>query len=193
MGVFDSFLVLLVRDGGAGPNAGSDASGSNRNESGSPHDRGGGARRGSRDADGNGVEDGSGHDDGRDDHGSPEDRGAAFREHAEALVASRPGSDLDFSPASLAALDELAAEDDPGRALDGAVEQAFAGYLGEVLRRDFDAEWHENDGWRLVIEGPDGRAFLDPVAVATDCLRGEESFAGTYVVIRKRLGFADVE
>ena len=103
-------------------------------------------------------------------------------EAAEALAAQWPGYELDFSPASLARIDDLLdAELSPSQY--AVYEFRLGAYLGEVLVRNHDARWTPTDEVGWVVEIPDevGDAtvveFGEPVQ---EGLWGDVSFAGVY-------------
>lgn len=115
---------------------------------------------------------------------------AGFRAEAEDLVAYWSAYDLDYRPSSLVRLDSLTArqrarsdyvraETDAGESV--AFRPAAAGsacYFGEVLVRAHGGEWtNGDDGWRVVVEGPEGRTHVDVFAVAHECLDGDAGFA----------------
>ncbi|WP_226011383.1 hypothetical protein [Halomicrobium salinisoli] len=119
---------------------------------------------------------------------------------AEAFADGRPA--LDYAPASLAALDDLAdselawrvlpgvrvGEGDDGRWLATAAVADAGAYFAAVLVRHLDATWLPDAGPRLAVEGPEGNAAVDALAVATACVRGEATFAGRYERLRERVG-----
>lgn len=117
--------------------------------------------------------------------GSP----AGFRTEAEDLVDYWEEYDLDYRTPSLARLDTLTArqrarsdyvhtETHAGESV--TFRPAAAGsacYFGEVLVRAHGGEWTERaDGWRVAVEGPEGRTHVDVFAVAHDCLDGDARF-----------------
>lgn len=131
-----------------------------------------------------------------------EDGVAALREAAAAFVADWLAYDLDYGVASLQRLDHLVAEEYADAEGDGAapdvdshlaegpvpdVVRATAGYFGEVLRREAGGEWQVDGDPVVVVGGAEGGARVDPVAIAADVLRGEDSFAATYGTVRSRL------
>jgi hypothetical protein len=104
---------------------------------------------------------------------------------AASLSGDWPAYDLDFTPGSLARLDELAAEEfDHLRGVDevtpALVETAtaFGTYVGEVLRRYDGATVVDDDGPTAVLRSPESDTVrVDVVqAAATRLVRGE-SFA----------------
>jgi len=116
---------------------------------------------------------------------------AGFRAEAEDLVGYWSDYDLDYRAASLPRLDSLTARQrarsdyvraetdagDPVAFLPAATGSAC--YFGEVLVRARGGEWTEvDDGWVVVVEGPDGRSRVDVFAAAHDCLDGEATFVG---------------
>jgi len=123
-----------------------------------------------------------------------------LRDDAEAFAATYPGYDLDFSPDSLDRLDRLVTEeydaatfadfdlDDPDSqfGIDRVTEAG--GYFALVIEGTVGGEWERTDeGLQFVVEGGNGVARLDPLGVAADCFRGDDSFAATYAAIRDRL------
>ncbi|MFB6180065.1 MAG: hypothetical protein ABEI77_10115 [Halorientalis sp.] len=126
-----------------------------------------------------------------------------IREDAVAFAATWPGHDLDFSPESLARLDNLVAEEYPADDVpDVRLSAATAadtgylaarvieagGYFAEVLRRTVGGRWDESDdGLAFVVSGQAGEQRVDPAAVATECFRGEDSFEARYAAIRSYL------
>jgi hypothetical protein len=114
---------------------------------------------------------------------------AAMVARAEAFAGRWPDYDLDFSPASLARLDDLAATEferftGRERASGELVETAtaFAAYFGEVLRREHDAAWVDDDGPAVALETDDGddAVGVDAVEAAATCVAGNLSFVATY-------------
>jgi hypothetical protein len=95
------------------------------------------------------------------DDGTPLAEYAA--EAAERVAAAWPERDLDFTPASLARLDDLAAaEFDEYEGADEVSRELLAAatplalYLGETLRRSFDeATWVDAGGPRVVVRAGD--------------------------------------
>jgi len=127
---------------------------------------------------------------------------ADVTEDAKGFAATWPGYDLDFSPKSLERLDRLVraeyeTDDVPDVVLDGSgVDDSYltarivetGGYFAEVIRRSVGGEWREGDGLTFVIGGRRGETRLDPVAIAADCFRSEESFAAAYADVRNSVG-----
>lgn len=108
-------------------------------------------------------------------------------ELATEFAASWPGYDLDFTPGSLARLDDLvAAEYGPG-ALDS---DGLGCYLGEALVRNYGLEWADSMlGW--VVRVADSPAADPDVLVLPDvlgdCLRGTGTFALVHDSVCSRL------
>ena len=141
------------------------------------------------------------------DGGDGEDLVASLREDAAEFADEWPRYALDFTPDSLVRLDALVREEFDALEFDGvelgdeddgdsvfltAHAMAAGGYFGEVLRRSCGGEWRTDDGATLVVPGRDARARdaearLDPVAIAADCFRGEDSFAATFEALRGQL------
>jgi hypothetical protein len=132
----------------------------------------------------------------------PETVVEGFAEDAADLVERHPEYDLDYSPASLQRLDRLVAEEfadhdfsdvELGQEDDGdslfltAHAMEAGGYLAEVLERNLDGGWRDDDGLYFVVQGREAEARLDPVAIAADVFRGEDSFAATYEALRGQL------
>jgi hypothetical protein len=132
----------------------------------------------------------------------PEALVEGFAEDADELVERHPEYDLDYSPASLQRLDRLVAEEfadhefqdvELGQEDDGdslfltAHAMEAGGYLAEVLDRHLRGGWRDDDGLYFVVQGREAEARLDPVAIAADVFRGEDSFAATYEALRGRL------
>jgi hypothetical protein len=134
--------------------------------------------------------------------GGSDDPTARFEADAADVAEEWPRYRLDFSPNSLVRLDTLVAEEFRRFDLDDAAlggedgASAFltahavetGGYLGEVFVRNCGAEWHTEEEPLLVVPGPEVDAQLDPVGIAADCLRGEDSFTATYEAVRSQLG-----
>jgi hypothetical protein len=98
---------------------------------------------------------------------------------AEAFASAQSGLDLDFTPASLARLDELATSR-AGEASEQAVVGAGA-YLGETFVRSYGGEWRDDGGgWAVAFDGSDERPVLSPATVAAECLSGDRSFAAAH-------------
>lgn len=114
--------------------------------------------------------------------------------HAEELAAFWDGYDLNFSPRSLARLDELAdSEWDDGRFSDAELGgsdmdsgmytelvKQLGSYYGETLVRSLDAEWTRRDD--DIVVAVDGTTNAPPVpvpvfSVAADSLSGPSVFA----------------
>lgn len=138
-----------------------------------------------------------------DIEGEPLDEEARreYVERAEELVEDWPDYDLDFSPASLATLDDLIAEhfdetpddvdrterlseaplgslpDDVEIELDTGPETArLAAYLGEVFRRAYDAEWYGGEFDSIVIEAGGQPFEFDPEMGVNAAYHGWTSF-----------------
>jgi len=149
-----------------------------------------------------GIEDGETLDLGDGGGGAEPVTAAAVTEDAKGFAATWPGYDLDFTPKSLERLDRLVSEeyatdDVPEVVLDGSgVDDSYltarivetGGYFAAVLRRSVGGEWREGESLTFVIEGRRGETRLDPVAIAADCFRGEESFAAAYADVRNSVG-----
>lgn len=118
------------------------------------------------------------------------------RERAESFAADWPDYALDFSPASLTRLDELAdaefdhlaGETDPTQELLEAAVPLGA-YFGEVVVRTDGARWVDRDGPVVVVTGEDGDVGTDVLQTAAGCVAGELSFVET----RRRIVERQVE
>lgn len=117
------------------------------------------------------------------------DVAARLREGAEDLAERWPDFDLDFSVDSLSRLEELlddeldrerfadaelGDETDHDSMLLTAHAVGVGGYLAEVLRRHREGEW-DTDRMVIVVETTDGEQAIDPIDVAVNCLRDEQS------------------
>jgi hypothetical protein len=112
---------------------------------------------------------------------------------------------LDFSPASLGALDEVARRDrdertvafDPERDdLDfsiGGHTDAVAGYFAGVVRTHHTAEYRGERAETLVVDGATRQATLEPRAIAAAAAADETSFEALYANLRTDLGLGDVD
>jgi hypothetical protein len=131
----------------------------------------------------------------------PEAAAETFAEAAATLAGEFPDYDLDYSPASLQRLDELATmEFEPfdlaTAELGGATDadslvlttraMEAGGYLAAVFVRQFGGEWRPED-LEFVVRGRSSEVMLYPVGIAAECLRGEGSFAATYAAIDDQL------
>ncbi len=127
----------------------------------------------------------------------------AFREQATELAAFWEAYDLDFSPASLAHLDELLADqaDDAGRMRieldDGRaatvvpIAASTACYFASVLVRSYDAAWVEDEDyrWAVAVGTPDGgEVRLNPFGIAHDSLADAPRFAVTHDALVVEVG-----
>jgi hypothetical protein len=151
--------------------------------------------------DGEGATAGSG-DAGDIDLDDPDAVEASFRDDAAELVAEWPRYALEYSPNSLVRLDtlvaeefrefdledaELGAEDGDSMLLTAYATEA-AGYLAEVFVRNCGAQWRvDGEGPILVVPGGEAEAQLNPIGIAADCLKGEDSFTATYEAVRAQL------
>jgi hypothetical protein len=125
---------------------------------------------------------------------------AAFREQAREFAGRHDG--LDFSPASLARLDELVADEnepewarielDDGRETTVApLATAAACYFAAVLVRAYGAEWvaDEDYRWALSIEPADGgEVRLNAFGIAHEGLTDVPRFAVTHDALVVELG-----
>jgi hypothetical protein len=112
------------------------------------------------------------------EHVLPEDAPPAVDEFAAAcvrFVAARYGTMLDFSPETLSLLDQWlrdARAELSGRPEAVEVVQSAAGaYLGEVIRRQFGAQWFadgEVSGWRLYLSTV--YCAFNPIGMAREAL-----------------------
>lgn len=139
----------------------------------------------------------------QDPEGEPlgEDARQEYRERAEELVADRPEYDLDYSPASLAAVDDLIADhydrtpedvdraerlseaplaslpDDAEVPIDTGPETTrLAAYVGEVFRRSYDARWYGGEFDTIVIETAEQPFEFDPELGVNAAYHGWASF-----------------
>jgi len=121
---------------------------------------------------------------------------ATHAEAADELVSFWTEYDLDYTPESLARLDELvSAEWDDDRFDDAdfdsddtfddrvftSVSLELGSYFGEVLVRELDAEWSDEtatDG--VVVEGADGPLAIPVLKVAGTSLKQQPVFARSY-------------
>jgi hypothetical protein len=131
------------------------------------------------------------------------------RELAAAFVDAHPDADLDYTPASLHALDDVADDvaanladaTDPGtdgadaagndvEALNETVRRMGA-YLGETFVRAYDGEWTFDDSAGWVVELPAthrGQPLVLTVpSVLGDVVKGESSFAVVHDVFASEL------
>ncbi len=104
-------------------------------------------------------------------------------------AASRQGTVLDYSPASLVLADDLISEMwgvHPPEQPDEVAEVVGA-YLGEVICRNLGGEWAFNDEFRTVGIASRG-SWLFPIAKAKKrLLNGDgDSLATFYAVVRER-------
>lgn len=119
-----------------------------------------------------------------------------YKDAAAKLVAAWPEKRLNYTPESLERLDDLledvydleageAAESDAIvpedvdlGVPDGIELQAFAGYVGEVFVRNYDAEWRQQDDQRpvIVVEGSQATAEINPVRLVAAIFGGDLSF-----------------
>jgi len=135
---------------------------------------------------------------------TPAGGGAAPAAAAREFAAEWPGRDLDFTPESLARLDDLVdaewdAERFRGAELDGDAEadRAFTAlvhrlgsYYGEVLVRHRDGAWVDDDELGTVVELPDGddAAVSNVYRVAADRLTGAAAFASRFDAVVDEVG-----
>ena len=145
---------------------------------------------------------------------APADVVATFDRLGAELAAEHDA--LDFSPASLGALDEVARRDhekgtdgfdsgadgdatafDPERDdLDfsiGGRTDAVAGYFAGVVRTHHTAEYRGERAETLVVEGATRQATLEPRAIAAAAAADETSFEALYGNLRTDLGLGDAE
>ncbi|WP_284006560.1 hypothetical protein [Haloarcula pelagica] len=107
---------------------------------------------------------------------------AEFRQRAE-TVADR-SADLDFSTASLSRLDAAVADqfdDEPVAASEDTAYTThtvrFGSYLGEVLVRELDGRWVQDDGWGVTVAGADDERTVAVFDVAARSFADEPVFA----------------
>ena len=105
-----------------------------------------------------------------------------FRQRAE-TVADR-SADLDFSTDSLSRLDAAVAEQFAGEPVAEGEDTAytthtvrFGSYLGEVLVRDLDGRWVQDDGWAVTVAGADDERTVAVFDVAARSFADEPVFA----------------
>ncbi len=91
------------------------------------------------------------------------------------FVATRYGATLDFSPETLSLLDhwlgDARAEAKQRPEVTDVVQSAAGAYLGEVIRRQFGAEWFsegESSGWRLFMTTV--YCAFNPIGMAREAL-----------------------
>lgn len=122
---------------------------------------------------------------------------------AEEVAAYWDDYDLDHSPASLARLDALVDEEwdkvrfrtarfgdhDADSHVYTELVRNFGSYYGEVLVRNFDAEWTADPDLGTVVDvaGQGGTAVANVFVVAADRLTGEERFALDFDVLAANL------
>lgn len=129
-----------------------------------------------------------------------EDLRGEFRERAAELAEAHPDADLDFSAASLSRLDALADEawdkerfvdaewagkDDRSREF-SAVVLRLGAYFGEVLVREEDAAWVDDEdlGAAVRVFGEEEDAVVNVFHVAAGALREPARFAVTFETVR---------
>lgn len=134
---------------------------------------------------------------------SPADVVAAFDAAASELAADH--DELDFSPASLGALDAVARADRDGDASAydpdtddlafevGGHTDAVAGYFAAVVRTHHTAEYRGELAETLVVDGATRTAQLDPRSLAAAVAAGEASFEQVYGDVCDDLGLGDAE
>lgn len=113
-----------------------------------------------------------------------------FRAAAEGLVADYAWADLDYSPASLAALDEVVTEeifdgellvDEFGEAELSETVRKLGSYLGETIAESLDGEWVYGDGsWTVDVAQDDAVVGIDVFRAALSTLHEDASFATVY-------------
>lgn len=122
---------------------------------------------------------------------------------AEEVAAYWSDFDLDFSPGSLARLDTLVDDEwdadrfrsarfgdrDADSHVYTELVRHFGSYYGEVLIRDFDAEWTSDPDLGTVVDvaGQGGTAVANVFVVAADRLTGDERFALDFDVLAANL------
>lgn len=128
----------------------------------------------------------------RPDDAPTPDSPARFATLAERLVEQVPAAALDYTPASLARLDDVVEglpaadrrneprddEDDP------APVATVGSYLGETLVASADAAWVETEPghWAVVVYG-DEAVTVNVFGVARDCLRDPPAFERAYETV----------
>jgi len=115
---------------------------------------------------------------------------------AEEFAADGP-SGLDFTPGSLARLDEHVADRAGTDGEDRDADRAMAAYLGEVFVREYDAHWRRFDdlGWIVEVPagGDGGRTVLPLPTIVADCLGGEATFGLVHDSVVAELGLSGPE
>jgi hypothetical protein len=145
---------------------------------------------------------------------APADVVATFDRLGAELAAEH--EDLDFSPASLGALDDVArrVREEQSVALDseregqsgafdpdrddldfsiGGRTDAVAGYFAGVIRTHHTAEYRGERAGTLVVEGATRQATREPRALAAAAAADETSFETLYENLRADLGLGDDE
>ncbi|WP_324755773.1 hypothetical protein [Haloarcula montana] len=105
-----------------------------------------------------------------------------FRQRAE-TVADR-SEQLDLTTGSLSRLDAAVAEQFDGETVEDGDDTAyttntvrFGSYLGEVLVRDLDGRWVQDDGWGVTVAGTDDERTVAVFDVAARSFAEEPAFA----------------
>lgn len=146
----------------------------------------------------------------RDAEGDDEDLDPpeSFGQEARELAEFWSEHDLDFTPGSLQRLDDFVDQQwDKERFQDVEVADGDAvhvdelaakgiatqlgSYFGETLVRSHDAAtWtdHEEFGWAVTVDGPDGEVVSNVFHVASDCLREPSKFAMSYRIVTDESG-----
>ncbi|MFC7075037.1 hypothetical protein [Haloarcula halophila] len=105
-----------------------------------------------------------------------------FRQRAE-TVADR-SEQLDLTTGSLSRLDAAVAEQFDGETVEDGDDTAyttntvrFGSYLGEVLVRELDGRWVQDDGWGVTVTGADDERTVAVFDVAARSFAAEPAFA----------------
>lgn len=168
-------------------------------------------------ADGENATDESGDSDAEEDRPLDAKSAEAYRERADDLADGPHDYDLDFSPASLAALDgfvaanydtsdadvdreERAAESPPGevpqdaelRVGGGGRTAPIVAYLGEVFRRSYGGTWWEKGAFDVVVVETDaGRLEVEPELLVAAALPGYVSFERYHDAVAEEFGLGE--
>lgn len=113
-----------------------------------------------------------------------------FRAIADRFVERYAGYDLDYSPASLAALDQLvtAEREEEAQTIDTAVEydradtvEGMGSYFGETLLANHSGAWvHEGGTWTVDVEVASDVTGVEAFHAAVSALNGDLTFVGIY-------------
>ncbi|WP_439027077.1 hypothetical protein [Haloarchaeobius sp. DT45] len=119
----------------------------------------------------------------------PRDRTEVFREQAAQCVENWPDRELDYSPASLSRLDELASDLAADGVRDRQLVLSLGSYFGETLLRETEGEWQKpaSGAWAVVLAGEETDVTLNVFQIADTALAGTGGFAATYRSVEHRL------